>query len=161
MTTPLPPGWYPDQNGKAGNLYWDGQQWHTAPPTKRHRSGSALKGKKVWLWIVGIAVLIFLTRYVGCSTLGVPGNDSVRYEVDSNGPIGLVTYTNADGNITQNKPYGSTFSTEFNNNRSLVYTITAQTEGNSISCKLYLNGNLVTQNTSTGQYTVVTCSARK
>jgi len=30
--TPLPPGWYPDPSGKAGKLYWDGQQWHNAPP---------------------------------------------------------------------------------------------------------------------------------
>jgi hypothetical protein len=30
--TPLPPGWYPDPSGKAGKLYWDGQEWHTAPP---------------------------------------------------------------------------------------------------------------------------------
>jgi hypothetical protein len=30
--TPLPPGWYPDPSGKAGKLYWDGREWHTAPP---------------------------------------------------------------------------------------------------------------------------------
>ena len=70
-------------------------------------------------------------------------------------------YTNADGNITQNKPDGSTFSDGVQNNRSLVYTINAQGEGDSISCKIYLNGDLVTQNTSTGKYTVVTCAARR
>lgn len=32
MTTPLSPGWYPDPNGRPERLYWDGQQWHTAPP---------------------------------------------------------------------------------------------------------------------------------
>ncbi len=29
--TPLPPGWYPDPNGVAEQLYWDGRAWHTAP----------------------------------------------------------------------------------------------------------------------------------
>ncbi len=32
MKTPLPPGWYPDPDGKAEKLYWDGHQWYTAPP---------------------------------------------------------------------------------------------------------------------------------
>lgn len=30
MTTPPPPGWYPDPTGKPGQMYWDGQQW--VPP---------------------------------------------------------------------------------------------------------------------------------
>jgi hypothetical protein len=39
MTTELPPaGWYPDPDGKVGQRYWNGQQWHTdvaapLPPT--------------------------------------------------------------------------------------------------------------------------------
>jgi len=37
MTTQPPaPDWYPDPSGKPGQMYWDGQQWHTdipdAPP---------------------------------------------------------------------------------------------------------------------------------
>jgi TM2 domain-containing membrane protein YozV len=25
-------GWYPDPSGKPGQMYWDGQQWHTGGP---------------------------------------------------------------------------------------------------------------------------------
>ncbi|WP_082958173.1 DUF2510 domain-containing protein [Mycobacterium alsense] len=33
MTTPpSAPDWYPDPSGKPGQMYWDGQQWHSAPP---------------------------------------------------------------------------------------------------------------------------------
>jgi hypothetical protein len=33
MTTQLPPaGWYPDPNGGPGQVYWDGQRWHTEIP---------------------------------------------------------------------------------------------------------------------------------
>jgi hypothetical protein len=33
MTTELPPaGWYPDPNGKPGQVYWDGQAWHIPSP---------------------------------------------------------------------------------------------------------------------------------
>ena len=32
-STELPPaGWYPDPNGKPGQMYWDGQAWHTPSP---------------------------------------------------------------------------------------------------------------------------------
>ena len=34
MTTRLPPGWYPDPDGKPEKLYWDGHQWYAAPPPK-------------------------------------------------------------------------------------------------------------------------------
>jgi hypothetical protein len=73
----------------------------------------------------------------------------------------MVTYTDADGKtIPQKRPGGSTFSTGFRNkNRSLDYTITAQTEGDFISCKIYLAGDVVAKNTSTGERTVVTCTA--
>jgi Protein of unknown function (DUF2510) len=34
MTTQLPPaGWYADPSGKPGQMYWDGQRWHTDIPT--------------------------------------------------------------------------------------------------------------------------------
>jgi len=33
VTTPLPPGWYPDPDGKPEKLYWDGHQWYSAQPS--------------------------------------------------------------------------------------------------------------------------------
>jgi serine/threonine kinase PknH len=32
MTTPSEPNWFPDPSGKPGQVYWDGQQWHTDVP---------------------------------------------------------------------------------------------------------------------------------
>lgn len=58
MAKPLAPGWYPDPNGKSGaQLYWDGQEWHTAPPptpTRRRSKPSR------WPWIIGGAVLLVI-----------------------------------------------------------------------------------------------------
>lgn len=62
MTKPLPltPGWYPDPSGTAGNLYWDGLQWHTAPPPAPNLSRPAAKKRKVWPWVLlGVFVLFF------------------------------------------------------------------------------------------------------
>jgi hypothetical protein len=33
MTTPPPPGWYPDPSGSAGRRYWDGDKWGPTEPS--------------------------------------------------------------------------------------------------------------------------------
>jgi serine/threonine protein kinase, bacterial len=67
---PLPPGWYPDPGGRTGMLYWDGREWHTAPPPPPHRPAPAprpappifvgpparaARRSTMWLWGLGIA----------------------------------------------------------------------------------------------------------
>ena len=32
LSNTQPPGWYPDPNGGAGQMYWDGQQWLSGAP---------------------------------------------------------------------------------------------------------------------------------
>src|SRR4051812_26015343 len=34
VTTPSPPGWYPNPSGKPGKSYWDGYTWHNAIPAQ-------------------------------------------------------------------------------------------------------------------------------
>ena len=72
-----------------------------------------------------------------------------------------LSYTDADGNITQNKPDGVELSDGVQTTAAWLHHFNAQGERTPISCKIYLNGDLVTQNTSTGKYTVVTCAARR
>lgn len=60
MTTPLPPGWYPDPSGTGERLYWDGRGWHSErataqePPRRRKRG----LGRRLF-WAAVIAVGIF------------------------------------------------------------------------------------------------------
>jgi len=60
MTTPLPPGWYPDPSGTGERLYWDGRGWHSdrataqEPPRRRKRGF----GRRLF-WAAVIAVGIF------------------------------------------------------------------------------------------------------
>ncbi|MGO9154115.1 DUF2510 domain-containing protein [Mycobacterium sp.] len=69
-TTPLPPGWYPDPSGKARKLYWDGQEWHTAPPpvppSAQKKKPGCLRG--LVLFLVLFAVLWFLLATCGHSS---------------------------------------------------------------------------------------------
>lgn len=66
-TQAVPPGWYPDPNGKPCERYWDGEFWQ-----EETRPNSTLEGKpapkptkstldnneKLLLGILGIAILL-------------------------------------------------------------------------------------------------------
>jgi hypothetical protein len=87
-------------------------------------------------------------------------SDHVRYEIDSNGPISLVTYFDGIGDIQQDSPPGwATYWREFTNVATYpFYSVSAQTEGTSVACRLYVNGTLVDSNSAMGRYTITDCS---
>lgn len=84
MTTPLPPGWYPNPNGGSDKLYWDGLQWHSAPPPGPSTDGTrwlnaplpgpsvdgprwhsnpppgSRKKQQRWPWVIGGVVLLVI-----------------------------------------------------------------------------------------------------
>lgn len=73
MTTPPPPpstpaGWYPDPSGARGQRYWDGLRWTEhrtdqptmAPPGALAPALPPAKKRKVWPWIVGVVLALFL-----------------------------------------------------------------------------------------------------
>jgi hypothetical protein len=86
--------------------------------------------------------------------------DHVRYEIESNGPISLVTYFDGIGDIKQDTPPGWTnYRREFTNVATYpFYSVSAQTEGTSVTCRLFVNGELVDSNTTFGRYTIADCS---
>jgi hypothetical protein len=88
------------------------------------------------------------------------GADHVRYEIESNGPISLVTYFDGIGDIKQDTPPGwNDYWGEFTNVATYpFYSVSAQTEGTSVTCRLFVNGELVDSNTTFGRYTIADCS---
>lgn len=96
-------------------------------------------------------------------TLAAPAHaaaDHVRYEIESNGPISLVTYFDGIGDIQQDTPPGwSDYWREFTNVATYpFYSVSAQTEGTSVTCRLFVNGELVDSNTAYGRYTITDCN---
>lgn len=111
--------------------------------------------------IVGAAIFVAGT-VIGC-VFAAPahaGADHVRYEIESNGPISLVTYFDGIGDIQQDSPPGwTTYWREFTNVATYpFYSVSAQTEGTAVSCRLYVNGELVNSNNAVGRYTITDCS---
>ena len=71
MPTPLPPGWYPDPDGKPGKLYWDGSEWYTTIPAS-HKHGSPRLAKIAT--IAGVAVMAVLV--IGGIVIGALSRDT-------------------------------------------------------------------------------------
>lgn len=85
--------------------------------------------------------------------------DVVRYEVVSNGSISLVTYFDYIGDIEQDNPRAPTWGWQFTNMATYpFYSVSAQTEGTQVACRLFVNGVLEDSNVAYGRYTIVDCS---
>lgn len=85
--------------------------------------------------------------------------DRVRYEIESNGPVSLVTYFDGIGDIQQDSPARATYWREFTNVATYpFYSVSAQTDGTAVACRLFVNGELVDSNSAVGRYTIADCS---
>ena len=82
----------------------------------------------------------------------------VKYVISGTATSAMVTYTNETGGTEQvnvNLP----FTKEFKASTGSALSIVAQNNGSgSITCEIWINGELKKTSTSTAQYAVVTCS---
>ena len=168
--------------GPAGapDPYTPGSQPRTPhgqrPPTrgKRHR----------WPWIVGILVVIFVLM-AACIAAGstsptsapggapassaeAPAGESVAsdratvvYEITGSGKASNVTYS-ADGSASINQetnvrlPWRKEMTVE---REFAITSVTAQNGGSGeIACKIIVDGRVVKEGTSSGQFSVVSCT---
>ena len=72
MPTQLPPGWYPDPEGKPRKLYWDGSEWYTTIPAS-HKHGSTKLFKILTGASLGLTALLAVGALVFQGTRGNPG----------------------------------------------------------------------------------------
>ena len=154
---PAPPPGYPPQGGYGYQL----------PP------GYEIKRKKrfykrVWFWLLVavIVVIIIIVAAVSSAVNKATNNPhTVIYQVTGNGKTADVTYLNINGDGTSGEQQNSNaklpFSTTVHGKGDFSeYTLTAQLQsGSSISCTITVDGKVKAQQTSTGQYAVVSCTA--
>lgn len=65
MSSPTPPGWYPDPSGQHGTRWWDGAGWtqHVGPPTgqvSRPRIADGVRTDTVFVWLMALLPLVAL-----------------------------------------------------------------------------------------------------
>lgn len=100
------------------------------------------------------------TAIVAAPHAAAAWGDVVTYEVDSNGSLSGVSYSDAMNDVQQitdvNAPWTITFTS-----RATVpeYGVSAETNGSSVSCRITVNGHVHDQKSATGRYAVVSCSA--
>jgi hypothetical protein len=95
------------------------------------------------------------------SPVPVPiANAHVRYEIDGPAWAGFVTFTTArHGLAVPETPIQLPWRTEFDASQGFIPTITAQNAGDgAISCRISVNGAVVSDVTSDGTHGVATCT---
>jgi hypothetical protein len=153
------------------------------PPAPYVPQGYELKKKKpiykrVWFWILALVLVGTIAAVAGggggTSEGGsASGNVEVVYTIESDAAQVSATYSTLDGgNIGQSQdnaatpPWSKTVQVEnsFINSFSLVGQMNPSLDGSTpdgttITCRITVDGEVIAEQTSTGQYAIVTCAA--
>jgi hypothetical protein len=133
--------------------------------------------KRIWFWLLILVVVIIIvaTQAGGGSGggSGASGTVEVVYTVESDSPTVSATYATADSNgVGQSQdnsvapPWTKTVTAEDSWVKSFVLTGQmnpvldgSAADGTTITCRITVDGEVVAEQTSTGQYAMATCSA--
>lgn len=86
--------------------------------------------------------------------------ETITYEVVSDAPLLSVNYFNSMNDMTSQQDLPSSWSTSFTGQATYqLMSISAQTTGVQVACRLTVNGVVRDQKTATGRYSVVICSS--
>jgi hypothetical protein len=87
--------------------------------------------------------------------------EGVHYEVSGSASQASMTYRTGTGSsqVTARLPWRKRL-TDLSPGAFLYVSAQNQGDGGSVSCKIYVNGRVVSDNTSSGAYAVVTCESR-
>lgn len=90
----------------------------------------------------------------------VSAGKTITYEVISDATLQSVTYFDANDAEKQQTDVAAPWSLTVTNTSTYVIAgLGAQTNGQSVTCRITVDGQVVDQKTATGQYAVVNCTA--
>lgn len=145
---------------------WDGDQWvldQVAP-----ESPEAARRRKLLPFIVIPVVLLGLLAFFAwprsAPSLNVPPIRTVLYEVEGTARVVDITIKTATG-IKQQSSVTVPMTTKGKRGMQLTFTsgsfvsIAAQNQGDSgtVTCRITVDGVVVSENTASGAYTIATC----
>ena len=160
------PGWFQASDGK----------WYPpappAPPAAAAPSASKSVFKKAWFWILivivlmfgGCGIVVFGTAGVVSKSINDASNKvhTITYSVTGDGPADITYDTFTSGNTGSEQANGATLpwtKTLTAKGFFSIYSLGAQlNSGTTISFSITLDGKVISNHTSTGQYANVDCS---
>jgi len=170
---------YPSAPDQSPSPYATPQhgQWPSANAPYYPPPPAGPKRRRKWPWIVGgVLVLLLVVGIAGGGKDAAPAGSSsaggstpavssstatVVYEVTGSGRASSVTYnSDGGGSIAQEASVKLPWRKEISVDRGFsITTVSAQNAGSgSITCRIIVDGEVVKENTSSGQYSIVTCT---
>jgi hypothetical protein len=131
------------------------------PPKRNHHS---------WLWAglgLAIAATVVLGVNYGPQIIQAPTTHTVVYQVEADaaygsGRTGTYTIQTDNGGTSQGTgllPMTGTY-TQFHTGDFVYVSVQNQQGAGSVTCRILVDGAVISENTSTGGYTIATCSSR-
>lgn len=139
------------------------QPYYAPPPAPRKR--------KVWPWIVGGIVVMFLAMMGGCVALvGGAANEidkeskrevTVTYQVTGSGTGTSVTCSGRDFNIAQDTDVALPWSKEVTIDglgKTVTLSATNDQDGGAVTCSIKVGDRVISEQQSTGPFATASCT---
>ncbi|MEV0548361.1 MmpS family transport accessory protein [Nocardia salmonicida] len=154
-----PQGW----NQQGGPPYQQGgyPQGGYPPPKKR----------KVWPWVLGGVLLVFLVGLGSCiaivaTTVNEVDNEinravNVTYQVDGTGQASSITYSGRNMDIAQDTDAALPWTKEVSIDgifKTVTLTASADADGGDVTCRILVGGEVLAEQTASGPYASVSCT---
>ncbi|MGH3731274.1 MAG: MmpS family transport accessory protein [Micromonosporaceae bacterium] len=127
---------------------------------------------RVWPWAAGGTVLVIVVCFGGCAVVlkGLANEidrvattkHTIVYEVTGDGSAHSITYASTDSGGTEQRTRAKLPWRKKTTSKGLwnsYHVVARNSAEGSITCRISIDGKVVTENTSTGGYAVVTCRA--
>jgi hypothetical protein len=93
------------------------------------------------------------------SSVTAPLHQQVTYRVESDAPLSTVAYYDAMNNMTSLQNLPASWSTSFTGKATIqLHSMSAQTTGEHVSCKIIVDGTVIAEQSATGRYSVSVCA---
>ncbi|MFF1555664.1 MmpS family transport accessory protein [Rhodococcus erythropolis] len=149
-----------------------GQQPGQGYPPQYGQQYPPPKKKRKWPWVVLAVVVLFIAAVAGCTALVGGAIDSVdkeskeevlvTYEVSGDAQSAMITYTSNDSNTAQDADVPLPWTKEVTVTGLVkIATVTASNgfdDDGAITCKIIVDGKVLTENTSNGAGASASCT---